>query len=64
MADSVPPNVETATLQTVTGGGKNARRESRREAASKKKAAPVRHEPTLWQSMACIQREMAGGDMG
>ena len=36
MADSVPPNAETEASQTVTGRSKNARRESRRVAASKK----------------------------
>ena len=41
MADSVPPNAETEASQTVTGRSKNARRESRRVAASKKKATRV-----------------------
>ena len=36
MADSVPPNAETEASQTVTGRSKNARRESRRVAPSKK----------------------------
>ena len=38
MADSVPPNGETEASQKVAGRGNNARRESRRVAASKKKA--------------------------
>ena len=38
IADTVPPNAETATSQTVTGGSKIARRESCRVAASKQKA--------------------------
>ena len=57
MADSVPPNAETEASQTVTGRSKNARRESRRVAASKKKATRVRDEPTLRQAMACIHKE-------
>ena len=57
MADSVPPNAETEASQTVTRGGKSARHESRRVAASKKKATRVRHESTLRQAMACIHKE-------
>ena len=57
MADNVPPNAETATSQTVTGGGKNARCESRHVAASTKKATNVRDEPTLRQALACIHKE-------
>ena len=57
MADSVPPNAETEASQTETGRSKNARRESRRVAASKKKATRVRDEPTLRQPMACIHKE-------
>ena len=57
MANSVPPNVETDASQMVTGRSKNARRESRRVAASKKKATHVRDEPTLRQAMACIHKE-------
>ena len=57
MADSVPPNAETEASQTVTGRSKNARRESRQVAASKKKATRVRDEPTLRQAMACIHKE-------
>ena len=58
MADSVPPTVETEASQTGTGRSKNARREARRGAASKKKAACVRDEPTLRQAMACIHKEI------
>ena len=57
MPDSVPPNAETGTSQTVTGRSKNARRESRRVAAFKQKAMRVRDEPTLRQAMACIHKE-------
>ena len=57
MADSVPPNPETATLQKMIGGGKNARRESCRVAASKKKASRIQYEPTLRQAMSCIHKE-------
>ena len=57
MADSVPRIAETEASQTVTGRSKNARRESRRVAASKKKATRVRDEPTLRQAMACIHKE-------
>ena len=37
MADSVPRNADTEASQTVTGRSKNARLESRRVAASKKR---------------------------
>ena len=57
MAGSVPPNAETEVSQTVTGRSKNARRESRRVAASKKKVTCARDEPTLRQAMACIHKE-------
>ena len=57
MGASVPPDAETSATQRVTGGGKNARRESRRAAASKKKAGHVRDESTLRQAMACIPKE-------
>ena len=57
MADGVPPTAETEVSQTVIGRCKNARRASRRVAASKKKAARVRDEPTLRQAMACIHKE-------
>ena len=42
MGDSVPPNEETEASQTGTGRRKNARRESRRVAASRKKETRVR----------------------
>ena len=57
MADSVPPNAETEASQTVPGRSKNARRESRRVAASKKKATHIQDERTLRQAMACIHTE-------
>ena len=57
MADSVPPTAETEASQTVTGRSKNARRESHRGAASKKKVTRVLDEPTLRQAMACIHKE-------
>ena len=41
----------------MTGGGKNSLRESRRVAASKKKAARVPDEPTLRQAMACTHKD-------
>ena len=47
MAGSVPHAAETEALQTEPGGGNIARRESRRVAASKKKATHVQDEPTL-----------------
>ena len=57
MADSVPPTTETEASQTVTGRSKNARRESRRLAASKKKATHFCDEPTPRQAMACIHKD-------
>ena len=57
MADSVPPTAETEASQTVTGRSNDARRESRRVAASKKNAKRVRDEPTLRQAMSCIHKE-------
>ena len=48
---------DSEASQTVAGRSKNARRESRRVAASKKKATRVRDEPTLKQAMACIHKE-------
>ena len=50
MADSVPPNAETAEVQKVTGGNISAQCESRRVAAIRKKAARVGDEPAskLW----------------
>ena len=57
MVGSVPPNAETATSQTVAGGGKNAHRESCRVAASMKNAGHVRDEPTLNQAMACFLKD-------
>ena len=57
MADSVPPVAEEAEIQTVTGEGAQARRESRRVAAARRNAARVGDYPTLNQAMACIHRE-------
>ena len=57
MPDSVQPTAETEASQTVTGRGKNARRESRRVAAFKKKATRLRDQPTLRQALARIQKE-------
>ena len=56
MADNAPPTAETQSSQT-TARSKNAWRESRRVAASKKKATSFRDEPTLRQAMACIHKE-------
>ena len=57
MADCVLPEAEATEIQTVTVGSKSARRESRRVAAAKKKAARCRDEPTLNQAMPWIHRE-------
>ena len=57
LPDSVSPVAEEAEIQTLTGGVAEARRESHRVAAARRKAARVRDAARLNQAMACIHQE-------